>query len=225
VFNLKWSGIAGAFALVLSLLIGLISGAGLMALIRSLIFGLAFFILGSLAYWLISQFLSELLDPDEFGDEEDPGSRLDITIGDEEDRDGEGAFAELSGEEGPLPDQAESKRENRAALDQNGEDGYTKKGNEAESGAEADAGGSGESGAPPGPAIPGDFADSVDALPDLGNFASVFMPSGGEPETEAREFSPSLPDAPGSTGKKQAAAGDFDLKEMASAIQTILKKD
>jgi hypothetical protein len=238
VFNLKWSGIFGAFAFVLSLLIGLLSGAGLIALIRALILGLAFALLGSLIYWLVHHFLSELLDPEASDDEEGPGARVNITVeGDDGFDESEllsgGIAAEDAGPEG-LGDrengpgsEGDNSPEDRTALDQKREDGYTKEGEVMETGTPAAADDSGEnpvSGASSGAAIPGD-SDSVDALPDLDNFSSAFLPSGEESGGEVPAAPPSLPDSPRDTGKNRAAAGDFNPKEMASAIQTALKRD
>ncbi|MDR2402475.1 MAG: hypothetical protein LBD78_00415 [Spirochaetaceae bacterium] len=235
-FSLKWSGAAGVFAFALSFLIGLFGGGAFIALIRALIFGALFFILASLAYLLISRFLPELLEPDDSGEDEAAGSRVDITV---EDDDESGIFGRASPERNSLSEgggkaagataEAGMGPENRMALDQNGEDGYTKEGNVAPSGQGEDASvdGSrerGDSGLVAVPAVPGDSADSVDELPDLGSLSSAFLPSGGESETKAPMLPSSIPDIPEGAGKKQGA-GDFNLKEMASAIQTILKRD
>ncbi|MDR3145851.1 MAG: hypothetical protein LBU21_06210, partial [Treponema sp.] len=131
------------------------------------------------------------------------------------------------GEKAPgLTGKAAQEPENRMALDQNGEDDYTKKGNGAQSGEEAGTigfiGTAGSAAAVPVSA--GDSPDSVDELPDLGSLSSAFLPSGGESDSEAPMPPPSMPEPPGGAAKKQGA-GDFNLKEMASAIQTILKRD
>jgi hypothetical protein len=229
-FNLKWSGAAGAFAFALSLLIGLLGGGALIALIRALFFGVFFFALGSLAYWLISRFLPELLDPEDFDDDDDDGeeagSRVNIAVEGGEDFALPGAlngdFAELDslpGLGGKAAGEAPGGPGNPAALDQNGEDDYTEKGN----GAQFGAGASGESGG--FVAIPGDSTNSVDELPDLGNLPSGFLPSGGELETKVSMSPPAIPDTQAGGAGKKPGAGDFNLKEMASAIQTILRKD
>ncbi|GHT79819.1 hypothetical protein FACS1894130_09730 [Spirochaetia bacterium] len=88
--NFKWGGIAAGFGFILSLLIGLISGAGIFALARALVIGIVFFILGVGAYMVISRFLSELLEAIP-GGKDNPGSRVDISVGgdDEPSADGE----------------------------------------------------------------------------------------------------------------------------------------
>jgi hypothetical protein len=85
-FNLKWSALAASFGFVLSLLIGLVSGAGVSAFIRALVFAGAFFVLGSFLYWLAGRFLPELMDSS--GDEYhgfDLGSQVDISLDDDDD--------------------------------------------------------------------------------------------------------------------------------------------
>jgi hypothetical protein len=86
VFNLKWSALSAVLGFVLSLLLSLISGAGVFALLRALIFGTAFFAVGSLLYWMVKRFLPELLNPED-GDEPglEPGSHVDISLDDDDD--------------------------------------------------------------------------------------------------------------------------------------------
>ena len=231
-FNLKWSAITGGFAFGLSLLVGLISGGGfIIPLIKAVIFGVLFFMLGSCAHWLISRFLSELLDAVPGGEPEEPGSRVDIAVDDStlpeplEDEGGNmggiAGFEDFSG----LIDPGNGSG-NGAALDQNGEDDYTKRG--------TPVGNSGDSGkAAAVPAIPQDTTDSVDSLPDLETMAAVFtspvqdegsapLRSGGGEGGSGQKTGGS---SPGRGGKPVELDGDFQPKELAAAIQTILKRD
>jgi hypothetical protein len=208
VFNPKLCGIAGGAAFVFSLLIGLVSGAGFpIALLRALIFGAVFVVLAAGAYWLAGQFLPELLSGS--GDEADmdlPGSRVDISV--EGDEAQPGAW---QGEGAELPEDA------ALGLDQNGEDGYTKKGVVEEN----SSGGKG-SGVPAGSgaAIPlaDQDQDSVDILPDLESVSGVFLAPAGEEGAPA-------PQRSAGGNKPENLDGDFNPKEMASAIQTILKRE
>ena len=90
-FNLKWGIILGSIGFVLSLLVGIISGASFpLVLIRPLIFTAVFFVLGLGLWLLINHFLPELLfsDPEGVSERdfagENPGSRVNISLGDDE---------------------------------------------------------------------------------------------------------------------------------------------
>jgi hypothetical protein len=86
--NVKLSALVSGGAFMLSLIIGLLSGAGIAALVRALILGAAFFLVTGGAYWLIVKFLPELLSPlpedqaTEAG--APPGAQVDISLGEEE---------------------------------------------------------------------------------------------------------------------------------------------
>jgi hypothetical protein len=84
VFNLKWSALSASLGFVLSLLLSLISGAGIFSLLRALIFGAGFFVVGSLLYWMVKRFLPELLTPETDGVPGlDMGSQVDISLDDD----------------------------------------------------------------------------------------------------------------------------------------------
>jgi hypothetical protein len=104
-------------------------------------------------------------------------------------------------------------------LDQTAQNEYTKETSGADNGAAA---------------VPAGDIDAVDALPDLEVLSTVFAPREGE--EDAAEEAAFIPSEPGETlnaagggeaGKKKSssAQSDFNVKEMASAIQTILKRD
>jgi hypothetical protein len=219
--NLKWSVLAGAFGLVMSLLVGIISGAGFpMALIRALVFGAGFFVLAGGAWILINNFVPELL---ETGGEDDnsgvlPGSRLDISVGDGQ----ESALPEMyrdSGEEvGDIADLISGKTApaapGPAGMDQKGEDGYTKN-----SGAEFQPE---PQGSPAGSSAGGD-SGPAEALPDLDSMASAFG-SAGEEAAELETERP-LPERSPTGNKPQNLQGDFHPKELAAAIRTRISKD
>jgi hypothetical protein len=229
-FNPKLSGIAAGIGFILSFLLGIITGAGLpLLLIRALIFAALFFTLVSIGYGAISMYLPELLDNS--GELPGLGSHVDISIGDDGDQDsgitletggfGDGLneFTENPGDSGENRD---SLPEN--TLDQNSEDGYTER-----RGLE-------DAPRPLQAALPGevnfsaDGVDSVDVLPDLDSMSGAFsagpvsMGGGGESAIGAPfggHFDRGGKTSPGKAG----LADDFNVQEMASAIQTILKRE
>jgi hypothetical protein len=195
VFNPRLYAIAGGAGFILSLLIGFVSGAGfLMALLRALAFAVVFALFAGGAYWVISQFLPELLSSGP--EEESSGSRVNISV--------DGDDMEESG--GALDPNSDSFGENVLGLDQKNEEGYTSKGEAPPSGAAVPAAGD------------ADGSGEVDILPDLDTMAEAFIPAvdSGQPQEASR---------PSSGNKPEKLDGDFNTKEMAAAIQTILKRD
>ncbi|MHB9291644.1 hypothetical protein Holit_00722 [Hollandina sp. SP2] len=88
--KVKVNGIAGAMGFVLSFIVGIISGGSfLMVLLRAFIFGAFFFVFMEVSQRLIGTFLPELLNPDEDASStahEAPGSRVDISVEAETDK-------------------------------------------------------------------------------------------------------------------------------------------
>jgi hypothetical protein len=239
-FDPKLSAIAGTVALVLSFLVGLISGVGFpWILIRALLFGAAFFVLAGCAYWLVTQFLPELLAPGEEDAEleaDSPGSRVDISVTDEGEGDSglpfrEGGFSPGLDAEDGLTDLVGTSAENVEplpgnGLDQKAEDGYTRRGQVGE-GALNRAPAAPQGGAVPAvTALEAESFDTVDELPNLELMTDVFMTPPIEDGEAGIVASPSGKAAGRAGGNKpQNLGGDFNVKEMASAIQTILKRE
>ena len=225
-FNFKISGIAAGAAFILSLVIGLLSGSGfLILLLRALIFAILFFALSCLIFWLLAQFIPELLS----GPEDDlgfpaAGSRVDISVGGENIT---GAFPADASESvddiAGIP--SSSLKAASSPLDQEGNTGYNSKGEVA---GELGASGDGEAvRAGSGREAP-ESAGSEDALPDLEGVADAESIAEGAAEganTDDMGFSSSEPRRPKSSSKKSDMAGDFNPKELAQAIQTVLKRD
>jgi hypothetical protein len=249
--NLKLSGIAAAAGFVLSLLIGALSGGDPgISLLRAAFFGLVFFILAGLSWLFINRFLPELLLPPE----EEPlmtgletGSRVDISVGDDEapidaalppegaSRGELGNVEELvaksPAQPAPLP--------GNPILDLGAKEGYSESGvaaapaGKTQGEAPAVSGPAEKTGAVFVPSPPplqvfsgGDSGGGVESLPDLDAMAGIFMSSGEEGAEEMTAGSifgidSSLP-AP---GKTKGRRDDYNPKEVASAIQTILKRD
>jgi hypothetical protein len=246
-FDFKAGGIAAGAAFVVSFLISLASRVSFPALIlRPLGFAVLFFGIVFIIYVLVSRFLPELLDEtaETGGDAGIPGSRIDIS---EPDDPGEAAsfspvlpdsaavpgnFAEAGDSEESLDDisgyvknDAEVPRparnpaeaplygETLSDLDQEAKNGYTKESSPDIFSASGErAGGTG--------AAEGDF------LPDLDSLAGVFMPSSGENGNDTTEYSTAAPakkPAPGRKGQKME--GDFNPKDLAAGIRTILNKE
>ncbi|MDR0598330.1 MAG: hypothetical protein LBG14_07475 [Treponema sp.] len=221
-FNPKISGAFAGAGFVLSLLVGLVTGAHLpLLLIRAFIFAAVFFALASAGYGAIQLYLPELLSEDA-GDVPALGSQVDISIGDDSEVSGD-----VSLESGGPGDDLNDFMENPGisggdTLDQTGEAVYTERGAPEE-----------ELQGPSKPALPDnpDFSsgdtDSVDMLPDLdamsGAFSSGPVFAGGEAAGPGASAG-SLGGA-GGQSKKQGLGEDFNVKEMASAVQTILKRE
>jgi hypothetical protein len=245
--NIKLSGIAAAAGFILSLLIGVFSGGALsISLARAVFFGIVFFILAGLIWMFINRFLSELLVPPE----EEPlmtgletGSRVDITVGDddiplnaaipvEDDARGEiGNVAELMTRKSPPVS---------PVLDLGAEDSYSKNralapGEKKQSAplppAPAEEPGAVFTPLPPPSPLQGfsgeDSGGGVESLPDLDAMAGAFM-SSDEEEGEETAVSTSIfgvEPKPRRPGKAKSREDDYNPKEVASAIQTLLKRD
>ncbi|MDR2144413.1 MAG: hypothetical protein LBP29_08595 [Treponema sp.] len=230
-FNFKISGIAAGAAFVVSLLLGLVSGSGFPALFfRALGFGGFFFLLFCVVFWLVGQFVPELLSgSDDLFDA--PGSRVNISVGSGPI---EGAFPSEDTDEvdsidgktarvfpGQLPVQADENADSSVsadkALDQNDEEGYNKKG--FVSAEEASGKGKGRN------------LGEADLIPEFDTLSEAFLPDSGpefsgqeSPDTAVFDI-PEQKKASSRVSQNQGFAGDFNPKELAQAIRTVLKKE
>jgi hypothetical protein len=248
-FNFRVAGIAGGAAFVLSFLVGLVSGAGiLVVLLRAVIFAVLFFGASCGIHFVVQTFLPELLSSTgeaSVGDILDgaPGSRVNVTVGeaiqgafptgdfDEVDNidgkkrapdpgsvsvaglsglsDADGGFESamptlsappLETPSQPLPKAAPLPKETPlpgAPLEKSGGAGYT------------------ETKGPP---------EVADLMPDIDALGEAFLPqAGGAAESEPVYDTPVQTISPSSKGS--GLKGDFNPKELAQAIQTVLKKD
>ena len=235
--NLKASGIAAGIAFILSLIIGMISRASFSILIlRALVFSAFFFIISGLIRIVISRFLPELLEEGSMDNKAAPrpGSRINITEGDD-------YYKELTPEypkpsvTGAQPDDSEEGLGNISELlgrsglgfvdspgtgmDQNGLDGYNNEGVVEIPPATS----------PSKEPVDGDFGDnpaSVDVLPDLESMAGAFSPASGHGDSETTEYSVSAPaKKPSLMDKAPEWSGDFNAKELAAGLRTIINKE
>jgi len=244
--NVKWGIYAAAAALLLSFLTGILMGhAGFsVALVRALIFAALFFGLGIGAWTIINTFIPELLFPETndaavniFGSEStqspDPqsyGSRINITLGDRSeaalpenngtDSDEVGNISDLvSGAIDPAKDTKEANWQ--TGLDEIKENSYTGNGEDISS----SMGGAAE----PSPFESGGGFSM--------NFDSLTMGAGGGLDPFGDSFS--LPADSGGAAKKEEVLperkvagntpreleGDFNPKEIALGIRTVLETD
>jgi hypothetical protein len=230
VFNLKLSGIVAGVAFILSLLIGLLSRTMPPALIiRPLIFALLFFIIANLINLLVNRFLPELLETNTVEKAADivmPGSQIDIV---EESSAVPGSIyarpddsEENVGDISSLvysPSGSRSSEDPAAAgstatfnfggMDQSGLDGYTEEGI---------------------PTAASENGGSFDMLADLESLAGAFVSSSeekeeGTEENQGFEEDPLAPARAPVGNKPPKMEGDFNPKDMAQGIRTILKKE
>ncbi|MDR2103793.1 MAG: hypothetical protein LBP42_06810 [Treponema sp.] len=230
-FNIKISALSAAAGFLLSFLVGLMSGGTfLIILMRALFFALVFFLLAGGIYVLIGKFLPELFPEAaaEQGREDASGSLVDISLGDSPNE----AAVEIFG--GPekviFPEGREGSEtagrdisENPLGLDQNREDGYTdKKEAETNAGDYSPEGFAGESFSGEPAALP-TVSGPVDMLPELDSMAGVFV-SSGDTEAEGSNDYNSAERPPRQPGKSPLG-GDFNPKDLAAALQTIIKRE
>jgi hypothetical protein len=221
VFNPKISGIFAGAGFVLSLVVGLITGAHFpLLLIRAFIFAAVFFALASAGYGAIQMYLPELLSTHD-GNVPALGAQVDISVGDDVD-DGGGISLESGGIGEDLNDFLENPGNSGGdALDQTGEAVYTG------GGIIEDIQGSSKPALPDDPGFSSGDADSVDMLPDLDAISGAFnagpISVGGSGAGTASPTSSF--DSLGGQAKKSGLDEDFNVKEMASAVQTILKRE
>ena len=225
-FNLKISGIIAGTAFILSLLIGIMSRSSFPALIlRPFIFGVAFFLFTAFVSLMVGHFLPELLE-ERVSDPEItmPGSRINISeetpavpgmvyarpddsdeeMGDISQITSAGSKPFNSGLEGQN-NLGRQEISSGQGMDQTEQNGYTSyEGSKSSS----------------------DSGDSFDTLPDLESLVGAFMPSSMKEDEEVQEYSSSEPSKRSPIGNKaQKMDADFNPKELAAGIRTILKKE
>ncbi|GHT72077.1 hypothetical protein FACS1894110_26260 [Spirochaetia bacterium] len=249
--NLRLSGITGGTGFILSFLVGVLSGGGVpISLLRALLWGIVFFGLSWGIWALIKRFLPELLlngsaessgaDNPVTGEE---GTHVDISVDD-----GEAAIEEDSAgndlgngntpsarpavpainqnspwEPAALEDPAAGSPPADIGMDQNNKESYTKREGDSllENGVSSDF--------VPAP-LPMSLGTGIgngeefESLPDLDAMAGVFMPSEDMEEEDTVSAVYPSEKKPSDT-KGQSMGGNLNSRELASAIQNILKKD
>jgi hypothetical protein len=208
-FNFKASGIAAATAFALSLLVGVISGSGFLAvLLRAILFGTLFFALTCLVFWLLGQFVPELLiDGEDDFDIPSPGSHVNISVGGPM----SGAFPTDNSE---TVDDIGGRSFAAAPLDQSPNAGYTGD-EELSDGLESPLPGRG------GPSLD----TEAELLPDMDGLSEDAPQAAGVDMGVSFDTPETKRSVSASNRGKQALGGDFNPKELAQAIRTVLKKD
>jgi hypothetical protein len=244
-FSVKASGIAAFAAFIASVIIGIINKSGVFVIIlRGLLCGLLFFALVAAGHIFIARYLPELLKLGKDEEESDePGSRVDISVEDEDESSNEDtenektenpddkdqAFKEaVANAMNPQDGETDQTGEAQESMDQNGEKEYTeengednifeakekKEGNEEDHSAEKPPAEIGRKAVPPGE-----------------------KEASGSSSREGEESEPSysLPQKAQSgnnsgtsqTPKKKADIdpSKLDPKQMASTIQTMLRQE
>lgn len=241
-FNFKTSGIIAGAAFILSLLIAFASGSRMpMLILKPLLFAVLFFVIPGLVRMLAEHFLPELTEEGGYSGGESeflPGSRVNIMEGDAEEvaqtlnvpafmaarqDDSEETLGNISDLMKGVSLSRAAVGENPAGMDQNTENGYTKAGELGELPAADDT----SPRRTPAPSSAYPF-ETGDLLPDLDSMAGVFA-SGSSPREaapETTEYSVSAPrKRPSQNSKAQAWAGDFNAKDIAAGLRTVLSKD
>ena len=253
-FNLKLSGITAGLAFILSFAIGMIRGVTFpILIIRAGLFAVIFLVMSVLIRGLVSRFIPELLMPELLMEENNtapsPGSNINITDEDsyypsqeassgvsigakpDDTEDGLGNITELL-EKGNL-DNVDSPQ---TGMDQNGQDGYTKDEGLGEFSPSplppafnetTPPAASKNKGKAPAGRNTGDFADSMEALPDLESMEGAFGSGSGLTDSDnTPEYSaPASDHKQPSKNKSPEWSEDFHAKDMAEGLRTILSKE
>jgi hypothetical protein len=234
---MKLSAAAAGAAFLLSFLLGLISGATfLFVLIRAAIFGALFFGFAVAVHMLLSRFLPELLGlsgTEAKEGESEVGSRIDLVVDDdggrmeaasetiERPRKRVATDEEAEDIEAFLPadgvDEGAAQASEAVGLDQGSEGRYTER--KGTDGAPFTTGGKGAE-----PALPPGLIDDVDVLPDLETMSDSFVSPLVE-DAAQRSANETFPSKASSTFQVTESGSEFDPREMAAAVQTILKRD
>ena len=254
-FNFKLSGIIAGAAFIFSLVIGLVSGVRIpIVFLRAFIFAVIFFGLTCLVYWLVSQFVPEMLsEPDDILDIPAPGSRVDITV---EDSQIVGAFPANNSESvDDIGGSPSTPHTNQAAepagsaalsrsgleempqktpsspLDQKEKELYNDDGVvgdfDFDGGSFKDLTGDTSEDPEENPGNP----ETLETLESAGPETAPDMDGGSGAEAasaggdDAAGFDEPEPRRPSSSRGNPELAGDFNPKELAMGIRTVLKRD
>ena len=83
----------------------------------------------------------------------------------------------------------------------------------------------GQAAKPAPPSNPGDFPETEDSLLDLDSISGTFAPVSASGDTGTTEYVVSAPYRKPSSSKAPEWAGDFNAKDIASGLRTVLNKD
>ena len=235
--NVKWGIISGGAAFVLALLSSLLVGhTGLMtAFFRALGFAALFFGMGIGVWALINTFIPDLLLPqahhnavENFFPAETSGSRVNITVGGTSGAALPDTDGNTSGKDdvGNIADLISGAIKPAAKdIDQKPASGYTETADDfalPEDGPAEAGGGQDNFSMLFGGGL--DFSDSSGKLTDTDSMADSFPFSAGE-NNQANTVEYSSPERKVSGNKAEKFEGDFNPKEIAAGIRTVLERD
>ena len=244
----RWGVFAGVTGFVLSFIIGIFSGANFgMVILRALLFGLLFFILGTGLWFLIHKFFPELLatiyneeEPDSFSSPS-PGSTVDITLDSNErnfavpemyrksiNPDEIGHINELLAKKGLAGKDAAA-----GNVDQNGEEGYNNEQSSGFEGSMIDFAALELTPKKSAPALNSNLIDKpvfipsfggedndLGGLPDLDAMSGAFSTTTYNTSAESDSLGKDL-----FGDKDSPMQGDYSAEQLAKGIQTVLTKD
>ena len=252
-FNIKWGGIAAGAAFALAFTLSLLLGQTslLIALFRAAVFAALFFGLGTAAWLLINTFIPDLLSPDtgniatHLFSTGTAGSRVNITVDDVQNAalpEGNGAPGDDVGDFNDLFARKED-------IDQTPATGYTEEGETEGFAAETEGFAAEEEEFAPafGNVSLNDGEENEDETGEFSMDFSAFVPGGGDsgddetdenesdadldsfsffPETmDSTKYEEPAPERKPSRNKPMKLEGDFNAKEIAAGLRTVLEKD
>ena len=239
--NLRWGIVSGLTAFVLAFLISLLIGRAIpiVALLRGLSFAGLFFLLGIGSWALINHFIPEILTPDSgsdptasiFSGEHRPGSQINITLG-------ESSEAALPGKDGRSHDLDEVgdindlvsgnfKRQSRH-IDQRSTNSYNEESGEftpVQEDLSTEQGEEGGFSVNFGNLISGGESEAEELQPLTDSFSSSFDGLSSDDSALSGLDEPSVPERKTARNRPEKFEGDFDAKEIAAGLRTVLQKD
>jgi len=236
--NIRFGLLTGLAALVISFAVGLLSGANIFyIIIRALIFAVVFFGLGFGARLVTYNFFPDLLSVANEKEQDTltlPGSRVNITLDNNKgfalpemykNRDNPeeiGDIADIT--TGSMASVSELSEISDEGIDLNREDVYTYGGYGAAGGQNAIPGGDGQHTAPAFTPSFGSDVSGLGGLPDLDALAGAFLTNAGKTESSSLLETPGPVRSP-MGNKPQPMKGDFNPKELAEGLRTVLIND
>jgi len=253
-FNAKWGIACGGAAFLLALIISLLLGHTnfLVALARAGGFGALFFGLGAGIWALINIFIPELLnaqseDPNDVFSKKATGARVNITLDDTADA-SQAALPDPAveapdlDEVGNFKDLVSRSVNRKRDIDQNSATGYTEKEEKKEEfapvfGSAVDTSlGSTSLDTSLDASLDTSDGVKIDGLGDFSMDFGAFVPEGGQGGdsdlfmdpfslSSGAEEAPPPPQRSASSNNTAQLQGDFDPREIAAGIRTVLEKD
>jgi len=239
--NLKWGLVCGVAAFVIAVVLSLFVGntSMVVALLRGLSFAALFFLLGIGIWALINHFIPEILTPQSgvdatatiFSDVPPAGSRINITLDGQNDaalpgKDGESHDLDGIEDINDLVSGNRKRAPKRAAqhIDQSPENSYNGESGEfapVPDNLSAAQGESGDFSVDFSSFVSGGESEAEESQPDFDSFT---LPPSSSGDSSSDEDSP-RPQRRASRNRAEKFEGDFNAKEIAAGLRTVLQKD